>query len=787
VHLNPARLLFRLLLGRRLPTTRGALTVPSLRSNVRIDRDKWGIPHITAENESDAWFGLGFCQGQDRAFQLEVLLRVMRGTLAELIGPGGLGADRLSRRIGFHRAAPAQLAVLSPDVRAMLEAYAAGVNAGATLGLRRRPHEFVLLRSRPTSWTAIDVVAGLKIQGFVLSSNWDVELARLKVLTADGPEALAALDPAYRHWMPVAEAPAPSAGQALDRLADDLASFSVLVGTGGGSNNWAVCGTRTASRRPLIANDPHLPPTLPAHWYLAHLRTPDWAVAGASFVGGPCIPSGHNGFAAWGVTAALVDNTDLFLEQIGGDGMSVRHGDSFVPCEAHRETIAVRDAEPVTEEVLVTPRGPIVGPAFDGTSEAISLRGVWLDPLPIQGLLRIHRARSLDEVRNYLGEWPTLPLNLVYADSTGRVGWQLFGQTPRRKKGWGTLPLPGWDPTVGWEQQLVPFAEMPHLEDPAEGFVATANNRPQPEDHGPFLGVDWLDGYRAAAANEALRKRTDWDVPSTLELQMSVANLHWREVREALLAAPPDHEACQQALKLLTVWDGQMNVDSSAATIYELFMAKMTRRVARAKAPKSFDWTLGRGHGLLLPHGFLAVRRMGHLAALLRDQPTGWLERTWNEEIADTLRTVVEELRARHGDDPAGWAWGQVRPLTLRHLIDRRPPLDRIYNLGPFPWGGDANTLSQASALPLDPTGNPGFVASLRMVVDVGAWEESRFVLAGGQSGNPFSPHYADQFALWRRGEGVPIPWSEAAVRRATRRTLQLVPMGGPFSDGGPG
>lgn len=774
--MNLARQIFRLLLGRRLPTTRGTLTVAGLSQPIRIDRDRWGIPHIWADNDADAWFGLGFCQGQDRAFQLEALLRVIRGTLSELVGPNGLGVDRLSRRIGFHREAPAQLAVLAPDIRAMFEAYAAGVNAGTVQGCRRRAHEFVLLRSRPSSWTAVDVVAGLKLQGFVLSSNWDVELARLKVLTADGPEALAALEPGYRDWMPVTAASGQSAGRALDRLAEDLAAFSLVVGTGGGSNNWVVAGSRTASGRPIVANDPHLPPTLPTHWYLAHLCTPEWAVAGATFVGGPCIPSGHNGFAAWGVTAGLIDNTDLFLEQIGRDGKSVRQGNDFVPCAVHREMIHIRGGERIAEDVLITPRGPIIGPALEGTSEAISLRGVWLDPLPVQGLLRIHRARSFEEVRRYLAEWPTLPLNLVYADTTGRIAWQLFGQAPRRKKGWGMLPLPGWDTQAGWEPSTVPFAHMPFRENPIQGFIATANNRPLPEGEGPFLGVDWLDGYRVAAANESLPARRDWDVPRTQALQMSLDNLHWREVREAVLAVPADDETTKEALRLLRGWDGRMDADSPAATIYELFMAALTQRIARAKAPKSFDWALGRGHGVLLPHGFLAVRRMGHLAALLREQPPGWFTQSWPAEIAATLRSVVTDLRAKHGENPALWAWGHVRPLRLRHLIDRWPPLDRIFNLGPIPWGGDANTLSQASAMPLDPTGNPGFVASLRMVVDVGDWENSRFILPGGQSGNPYSPHYADQFPLWRRGEGVPIAWSDDAVRRATRRTLRLVP-----------
>src|SRR5262249_21626819 len=202
----------------------------------------------------------------------------------------------------------------------------------------------------------------------------------------------------------------------------------------------------------------------------------------------------------------------------------------------------------------------------------------------------IHRARSIEEARADLAEWPTLPLNLVYADETGHVAWQLIGQAPRRKKGWGTLPLPGWDTAAGWEDDPIPFADMPHLENPPQAFVATANNRPMPEGQGPFLGVDWLDGYRVATANEALRKRTDWDVPATQALQMSVLNLHWREVRESVLAIRTDNQSTRTAMKLLADWDGRCKPASVAACIYELFTAEMTRRVARARAPKSFDW-----------------------------------------------------------------------------------------------------------------------------------------------------------------------------------------------------
>jgi penicillin amidase len=755
---------------------RGTLTVPGVNGSLRIDRDKWGIPHITADNEPDAWFGLGFCQGQDRTFQLEILLRVIRGTLSQLVGERGIGLDRLVRRVGFHRTAPAQLAVQSPEVRAQMEAYAAGVNAGATIGQHRRPHEFVLLRGRPSPWTAVDVVAGLKLQGFVLSSNWDAELARLKILLADGAQALADLDPAYPEWLPITSSFGRNAERTLDRLADDLAAFTSVMGTGGASNNWVLAGSRTASGRPIVANDPHLPPTLPPHWYLVHVRTPEWAAAGASFVGCPCIPAGHNGFAAWGVTAGLTDNTDLYLEQIGPDGRSVRQGDSFVPCTEHREIIEVRHGGTLVEEVLVTSRGPIIGPALEHTSEAISLRAVWLDARPMQGLLRIHRARSFGEARNYFAEWPTLPLNLVYADETGHTAWQLVGQAPRRKTGWGTLPLPGWIADNGWEDELIPLGRMPHRENPPGGFIATANNKPNPDADGPFLGTDWLDGYRALAANESLAARSDWNVPATMALQLSQVNLHWREVREIVHGIVTDDPAAQSALQLLKDWDGRMDAASPAAALYALLMAELTRRVVQARAPKSAAWALGRGQGLLVPNGFLGVRRLGHLTSLLRRQPPGWFTRSWSEEIANALQSVVGELHAKHGPEPANWAWGKLRPLSLRHMLDRRPPLDRIYDLGPIPCGGDANTLNQAAILPLDPCGNPGFIASLRMVVEIGDWDNARFVLPGGQSGNAFSSHYADQFALWRHGEALVIAWSDEAVLRSTRQRLELLP-----------
>ena len=759
------------LLGRRLPRTSGRVTVAGPGDRVTIRRDAWGIPHVDAASAADAWFALGFCHAQDRPFQLETLLRVGRGTLSAMVGAGGLPADRLSRRLGFRHVADAQLPLLDADVRAAVDAYVAGLNQGLQRGLARRPHEFVLLRATPTHWEAADVLAFAALQAFALSANWDVELARLKILSLDGPAALRALDLPYPEAHPLSVPVAAAAGRAADCLGEDLAIFASAAPSGGASNNWAIAGSRTASGRPLLANDPHLAPRLPAPWYVVHLRCPEWELAGASFVGAPALPIAHNGHAAWGITAGLTDQADLFIEEIGEDGRSVRGADGFVPCEVREERIEVRGGQAVTEDVLLTPRGPIISPFLDGAPAALSLSAVWLRAMPIRGFLSCVAARSFEDFRGTFAQWPGPALNVVYADRDGHIGYQLVGQLPRRRLGNGTLPLPGWLPGVGWEDELVPFAEMPHVLDPPEGFVASANNRPAADGEGPFLGTDWMDGYRQARIVEVLRDRDDWDVAGSAALQTDVVSLPWRDVRMRLLALQPTEGAAQRALAMLAAWDGRVSEDSAAASVFQLWLSEMAHRMAYAAAPAAASYALGEGFGDIVPLTMLHTGWAGGVVRRFLSDPEGWAS-----AAVGALSAAINRLTAEHGDDEAGWAWGRLRSLTLRHPVGSQPLLAGTFNLGPVPMGGDATTPMQAASGPLHPFDNPGFLANTRAVIDLADVERSRFVLAGGQSGNPLSRNYADLFAVWRRGEGVPIAWSEAAVAAATRSTLVLEP-----------
>lgn len=769
--------MFRLLLGSRLPVTSGALHVDGLRGTVRVRRDGYGIPMIEAENELDVFFGFGFCQGQDRAVQIELSKRAGSGTLSELFGRATLPVDRLFRRAGLLPAAEQQFQVLAPRIASIIEAFAAGVNAGRNVGLSRRPHEFVLLRARPTDFTAVDVLTILKVQSFVMPSNWDSELARLMVLNLDGPQALLDLDPEYPDWHRVAVPPDGVAGSAAERLAEDLALFQQTVGTGGGSNGWAVSGSRTATGRPLLANDPHLAPVVPPHWYLARLQSADWTVAGAALPGTPAIVVGHNGNCAWGVTAGLTDNTDLYLEQVGPDGCSVLEEGKYVRCQVRREVIQVRGSEPVEEEVLVTRRGPIIGPALNGEPGAVSLRAVWLDPLPIQGFLGALEARTVEEFRAPFAEWPILPLGLVCADTLGNVGYQLVGQTPRRPKGNGTVPGAGWEAGAGWAAEGVAYDEMPHLLNPACGYVAAANTQPEPHGAGPFLGIDWIDGYRLGRIAEALEERRDWDLDAASALQMDVKSLPWAEMREYVLAGPAGSAESRAARGLLENWDGQMALESVGATLFHLFQAEMSRRVVRARAPRSAAWLLGRSALPTIASTSLAARQVGRLSRLVREQPEGWFRQGWQAEVDAALRSAYLEAVRRLGEPTERWRWGQARVATLRHPLGRTPLLAGLLNLGPFHSPGDVNTVFQAGTLGEDPLAPPGVLPAMRMVLDIGNWDRSLFSLPGGESGNPVSPHYDDLLPLWLEGSGVPIPWTRDAVEAATVETLLLNPV----------
>ncbi len=453
----------------------------------------------------------------------------------------------------------------------------------------------------------------------------------------------------------------------------------------------------------------------------------------------------------------------------------MKRGDTFVPCTVRTETIEVRRSDPVRLDVLETDRGPIVGPAFTGPFGALSMSATWRNGGDAAGIFEVCRVRSPEDLHEAFRGWTSVPLNVAYMDESGNIGYQLIGTAPIRGVGGGTMPMPGHDPSTAWEEGSIPYEDLPHTVNPEAGFVVTANNLPSGS--GPYLGSDFLDGYRAARITELLESRSDWDVAATLELQMDQGSIPWRQIRKDVLDALEGDSGLEAVSKLLAAWDGTVGPDSPAATVFEVFTAALSRIIAEARAPQSSRFALGEGFTPLVPFNGLIVRRMSHLVRLIRERPEGWFDEGWDEATRRSVAEAAATLEERFGPDPDAWAWGAARPLTLIHPMGLRKPLDRVWNIGPIPHGGDANTVNPAPVNATDPLGNPDFaVASGRMVVEAGSWDLARFCLAGGQSGNPFSVNYADQVGLWRRGDAIVIPYTAFAAARTVRRRLILQP-----------
>jgi penicillin amidase len=314
---------------------------------------------------------------------------------------------------------------------------------------------------------------------------------------------------------------------------------------------------------------------------------------------------------------------------------------------------------------------------------------------------------------------------------------------------------------------------MPHALNPPEGYFTTANDNVSGRTD---LGADYCDDYRVRAVRDSLRLGDKWSVEQCLALQLDVRSIPWEEMRDAVLALAPSDPAAREGLELLRAWDGRVEIDSAAACVFELFTAEMCRRVARAKAPS--EWRVVLGENGLHGSGFslFTDRRVGHLSRLVRAQPEGWFA-SWLAEMGTALGEVVRRLRREVGPGPAFWGWGHLRQLRLDHpLFGKHRWLGPAFNLGPVPCGGDCNTVNQAGARPAEPTAFTHNMCNLRTVFDLADLSNCRFVLCGGQSGNPMSDHYADQLPLWQAGEAITIPWDQAEVIRAAKETLRLLP-----------
>ena len=758
----------------------GQKTVGGITKPVQIQRDHYAVPYIVAETEDDAWFGLGFAQGQDRAFQLEYYKRQANGALAEIFGERFLNADRYMRIIGIRRTAEKYVPLLDPDVHSMLTAFTAGINAGIFSEDAPSDDGFDLLGIKPTLFDVADVIS-TQLYFSLSLTHWLGKLTRFLLLERESPEVVKKLDPEYADWNYVTKPIGVEAGPEVNSLYQELVEAKKLLNTKGASNNWCVSAARSVNGFPLVANDPHLAADVAAPWYLAHVRGPGFDICGASYPGSPIFYNGHNGHVAWAMTAAFIDNVDLYQEKMNEDQNATLVEDEFYPCEEVVEEISIKGKSSHQEKVLLSRHGPIISSAINAHGHKIAMCATWFKPKPILGFLRIHKTTDIHQVRDAFKDWPLTSTNLVMSDVKGNIAWQLCGEIPDRKKTRGMLPMPGWDSAYDWNETIIPYEKNPHLINPPEGFIATANNKHTNLQSEPYTGHDFIDGYRHRRIINLLRSREKWDRAHMIEMQGDRFSGPWQDIRDAILKIQPSSEKVAKATSILAAWDGIMTPDSVATLIHEFFIAEMTNRIVKEAAPNSWELVYETFNPAVGSACF-AMSRISQVIQLIREQPKDWFNGKWHEILNEAMEKAIGKIESELGEETSRWQWGEYRPLILKHPILRNlkemdtPDLQKRMNLGPVTWGGNEQTLNVAAGSILDPKVTPDFIPNLRSVIEVGNWSENYFSLAGGQSSNPASPHYRDLFDMWKDGKGIKIAWNNDDIADRTATLMELLP-----------
>ena len=733
-----------------------------IKDRVTVRRDARSIPYIEAKNDADLYFVQGYTTASDRLWQMDLMRRLARGETAEIFGKAVLEEDKRWRRFNFAKIAEENIQFLTPELRAALDNYAKGVNAYiASLDANTMPVEFKILQYKPRDWKASDTIVVGKILSDALSSTWRNDLLRasLQNVPADkladltnqvtpydvilfGTDTKTAAKAAVSSTkvdvsatlLAIADEAALIRKTSLERVglyAEDLAA----------SNNWVISGKRTADGKPLLANDPHLAPSAPGIWYLAHLSTPTMRVSGVTIPGAPGIILGHNEHIAWGATNVGPDVQDLYIE-------------TTEPRVARKEKINVRtnlmksDTSSVDFEVQETRNGPII---FSESGKTYSLKWTALDPknLEFEAFFNLNRARNWDDFKNALKTYGGATQNFVYADAKGNIGWYAAGRIPIRRKGDGSLPYDGTTKDGDWVG-FIPFDELPHLYNPRSGLIVTANQRIVGTDYKyTQMSRDAAPPWRARRIYDELSTRKKITMDDVRDVMYDAKNIPLANLANQIVKL---NAASAETLAIFKDWDGRMTRDSRGALLANEIRTCLANKIAEENKPAP---------------AFLIRERV--LDWAVRDQTARWLPSGF-ANYTELIKSCEASSRAsfadpkRFGSDASNWTWGRVFQSRFPHPLAAAPLIGAQFIVPAVPIDGSGQTPNVGSAV------------SMRHIASPGNWDATRHVIPLGQSGDPKSVHFKDQFDAWRTGTPAIFPFTRSAVATAAKSVTVITP-----------
>ncbi len=710
-----------------------------LKQPVEILRDRWGVPHVYAQNSDDLFFANGYMNARDRLFQIDLWRRVGTGKLAEAAGPSAVDRDRVARLFRFRGDWNAEWLSYSPDARAIFVAFANGINAYIKSLNGNRPVEFREGGYDPGLWTPEDCVA--RIAGLSVTHNATTEVSRAIDAAHFGLAAVLRLEPIVPN-VPLTVAPGVELSEVSDEIGRELSLVVAGPTLAHGSNNWVVDGTRSVSGKPLLASDPHRDLTIPAFRRTIHLSAPGWNVIGAGEPGVPGISLGHNDDIAFGFTITGVDQQDLYVEKLNPKSADEYwYRGAWKRVEVVHEKIAVKGAAAQDVELRFTVHGPVLN-EDRAHGRIYALRWVGSEPggAGYLGMLTASRAKNWTEFRAGLARFKIPSENMVYADRAGNIGFAVAGSAPVRKGWTGLLPVPGTG-EFEWSG-FVPASEMPAEANPSRHWLATANNNILPPGYKEALQYEWGPPFRVMRVGEMLSEPRKFGVSDFERMQYDVVSIPARRFQAVVRKWKPAAGAQSAAVSTLLNWNCSLDAASVPALIYEIWISKLPA-------------------ALFTPVELAPKVKIGVLLSKLESLSN-------LSVLGDTLNETLAELTRYLGPDQKNWQWMRANHLTLQHPLNKPE-----WNRGPFARSGDSFTVFAAGG---GGARAHGTGPSYREVIDLSDWDKSTVTNLPGESGDPGSPHYSDLLEDWLKGRYHPMPFSRKAVEAATTERITLTP-----------
>lgn len=779
------------------PQIEGSLQIAGLAAPVDIVRDAAGVPHIYAQSTADAYFALGFVHAQDRLWQLEMNRRIPAGRMAEILGPKALPTDRFLRTLGVRRNAEQILARLAPDTRAALQSYANGINAFVANRSGPLPPEFVLTgTAAPERWEPADSVAWQTMMAWDLGANWTQELLRMRLAQRLSLAQINEFLAPYPGEAPLATQDYTAFYRQFAGLSRQLSTLAQMAPPsyveGMGSNNWVLGGTRTASGKPLLANDPHLGLSAPSLWYLAHLSAPGLNVIGATLPGIPAVVLGRNDRIAWGFTNTAPDVQDLYIERIRpANPQQYQTPGGWADFRVRTETIKVKGQPDVQMTVRESRHGPIVSGAlpaldkapFDAGQYAVAFAWTALRPddMTLQAGLRYNRARNWQEFVEASRQWHGPQQSMVVADIDGNIGMIAPGRVPMRKREndlRGLAPAPGWESRYDWNG-FIPFEALPRQYNPASGQIVTANQKIVGDDYPWFITSEWTLPYRAERIGKMLAATPKHSLDSFVAIQKDALSPAVGELLPLLRTSGASSKRGRKAIDMLSHWDGEMAAGRPEPLIATAWLRELSRQIFADELGEELFreyWQYRNFHQAML--NVLRDKdgqgRWCANAAL----PSSSAGNACSALLPRALEAALDDLENRYGRDARKWQWGEAHAARSEHRpFGAVSVLNSLFNVE-VPSPGDTFSINVGR-------NNPGneaepylnrHAASLRTLFDLADLEKSQFMHSTGQSGNVFSPLYRNLAPHWARVEYLPMQTVRATVEQEQMGTLRLAP-----------